>query len=146
MTDTGITATREGLTQEQKQTLMEALSDHFVEGARFHHGDCIGGDYEAGLIAAALRYWIVLHPPKNNKARAFSVGDETLPPKEYHHRNRDIVRESGLLLVCPKEDHIVPKGTRGSGTWSTYWRAVDSHKPTLIIWPDGEMKYSENEK
>ena len=65
----GFTGTREGMTDRQKTALRELLASY--PGAILHHGDAIGADAEAHDIAVALGCAVVIHPPENERQRAF---------------------------------------------------------------------------
>jgi len=130
----GITATREGASPDQ----LEALRARLIEcGATvLHHGDCVGGDSDAHDVALALGIRIVVHPPQNDKLRAYRGAiprDIVLPAKPYLPRNRDIVNAAELLFVIPKELEE-PAPARGQGTWSTVRYARATETPVEIIW------------
>ena len=132
----GVTGTRYGCQIDQHLSLINVLRTfRQVYGeVTFHHGDCLGADQEAALIAQGLRFWVVGHPPSNPKHRGFFNSDHTHPEKDYHTRDRDIVDDSDVLIACPDG----PERPR-SGTWYTvnYARKID--KPIFIIYPDGEV-------
>ena len=94
----------------------------------FHHGDCIGADEEAHLIAARIlgeeRIWI--HPPRKKGKRAFCTSPHILPVDDYLPRNRSIVTMTDALLAAPKS---MTEEFRGSGTWMTIREAERQHKP-----------------
>lgn len=144
MTSVGMTGTRDGMTHKQKRIFLWLLRrlDNVNE---FHHGDCIGSDYEAALMATALGICTVSHPPKKENVRAFHPSTVIRKQKEYLSRNKDIVNESDVLIVVPKEDTIINKGTRGSGTWATFWFAQEKGKRTIILWHDGQTTRLEND-
>jgi hypothetical protein len=134
----GFTGTQHGMSQKQKQALMELLVRLYEEPESwFHHGDCIGADYEAGLLAEAAGYKIHLHPPKIDLKRAYSDAYARIEPvKEYHHRNRDIVNASQVIIVAPRTDYE----ERRSGTWSTWRYAKTSDTKSIrIIRLDGSI-------
>jgi hypothetical protein len=108
----GFTGTQIGMSDRQKEQLRWFLKP----GDEFHHGDCIGADAEAHDIAREVGCRIVIHPPLDNKKRAFKQGDKECTPREYLVRNKDIVDDTQTLLVAPKSDIE----ERRSGTWSTY--------------------------
>ena len=99
-----------------------------------HHGDCIGGDFQAHNAAIKCGYSIVIHPPLDDRYRFF--GEFTGPlhsvavlePKEFLLRNHDIVDESRLLVALPKRaEHL------RSGTWATIRYARKLGKPIIIV-------------
>lgn len=145
----GFTGTQQGITDQQKDSLREYLSREVVD--EFHHGDCIGADYQAlGVVKSLSRYeeiryggqcslrivWIktISHPPDIDGKRAFTTNDETREPKPYLDRNQDIVDESDLLIACPKEQ--IGEELR-SGTWATVRRARKRGIQVVIIRPNG---------
>jgi hypothetical protein len=113
----GFTGTRNGMTDEQKKNVGEALVS--MEPTEVHHGDCIGADAEFHDICLTLKkimnIRIVIHPPKDEKYRAFCEGaDEIWAKREYLDRNHDIVDCSDILIGAPKGEE-----TLRSGTWAT---------------------------
>jgi len=117
----GITATRKGMSENQKTKFASDLR-HLIDGGfqiEFHHGDCVGGDAEGDLIARNLGATIHIHPPVNPKYRAFCAqpGDVVYPEKPYLDRDRDIVNSVEIMYGGPK-NHLVEE-FRGSGTWTT---------------------------
>jgi hypothetical protein len=136
MTDTivriGLTATRHGLSQPQKEALRSVLAGN---AGTFHHGLCVGGDADGHAIARELGYRIVGHPPSDPKLRADLVCDEFRPEKPYLTRNKDIVNETSVLVACPAELEEQQRG----GTWSTYRFARKLRRPTILILPDGRL-------
>lgn len=138
----GVTGTRYGCQIDQHISLYNILVR--LAGLRrdavLHHGDCIGVDNEAAIIADKLGFWIVAHPPNNKKYRAYAVGHAVMPEKGYHERDRDIVDMSHVLVACPDG----PERDR-SGTWYTvrYARQVD--KPRIIVYPDGKAVFEKAE-
>jgi hypothetical protein len=139
----GITATRQDLPDIQRVALTELLTDRGVQVVR--HGDCVGGDEAAHLIALEAGKWIVVHPPINSRYRAY-CGIRTgkagfrdqitwVAPAEYMDRNHAIVTGSRWLYAVPKEFTEVLR----SGTWATIRYARKLHVPRKIVWPDGSI-------
>jgi hypothetical protein len=130
----GFTATREGLTQAQRNTLIAWVRARpRCEG---HHGDCIGGD-EAFHATAQYHGWrMVSHPASGvGNLRSFTTGcAEVRDPKPPLDRNTDIVTETDELVACPLSSE-----TLRSGTWATVRRARRARKPITLIWPDGRV-------
>jgi hypothetical protein len=90
------------------------------------------------MIAKRLGYKIQVHPPINDKARAFvQDADITLPEQLYSVRNHDIVRASDILIAVPATDG---ERQRGSGTWATLRYAQKLKKPHIVIFLDGRIK------
>ena len=130
----GITGTREGMTEHQFALVQDFLTLHFVEGAEFHHGDCVGVDAEAAILAKEIGYKIVSHPgPSADGLRAFVECDESREPASHFKRNRTIVDACDMLLVVPLQNEWQPKG----GTWYTHDYAKKIGKPLSIIYPGG---------
>lgn len=133
----GFTGTRKGLTDKQRATLKQYLIK--LAPTTFHHGDCIGADDQAAMIADRLdpRPRIFSHPGLVPQLRAFNIcWDEVLPPSDFHERNRRIVDLSDHLIVCPKEFQWMKDG----GTWSTHnYAAGRKGKQVTVIWPDGVL-------
>lgn len=121
--------TRNGMTEIQKGQFESILIK--LDGDYFHHGDCIGADAEANDIARALGYIIIIHPPENEKYRAFCVAEESRKKKGYLDRNHDIVDESDLLVATP----AASKEKLRSGTWATIRYAKKKKKEVIIIEP-----------
>ena len=136
----GFTGTQTGMTKKQRLKLVITLR-RFSKGVKatgfeFHHGDCVGADEQAHTIAKLEGGYIITHPPKDPKKRAFCKGaDEVRPRKDYLPRNRDIVNEGkDLLLAAPKEKSE-PDSQRAGGTWYTirYGRKVG--RKVIILKP-----------
>lgn len=134
----GFTGTRKGMTPEQRRFAENLLRSLHAE--EVHHGDCQGADEEFHNLATDLGIRTVLHPPINPSKRARCVADEVRPVRDYLIRNRNIVRETGVLIACPHEDREPPPA-RGQGTWSTIRYARDILGRTVhVIWPSGKAR------
>jgi hypothetical protein len=100
----------------------------------FHHGDCVGADAEADTLAKQTMRPVIIHPPTNNRFRAFCTNArETREAQPYLQRNGAIVRECDVLIATPRTD----AEQRRSGTWSTIRYARKLSKPILLISPSG---------
>lgn len=130
MVKIGITGTRDGMTPYQLEQLFVRL-DGAYPWDEFHHGDCIGVDNDAAILAKKLGYTTVAHPPINPSFRAFNKSDIIMPELDYFERNRNIVDTCNFLIVVPREMMEQPKG----GTWYTYRYAIKVGKPFEILWP-----------
>jgi hypothetical protein len=134
----GITGTREGMNEHQRQEVRRVLHDLAYEAGRdgivphFHHGDCCGVDVEAAAMAREFGYVIVCHPPKTTETQGFFGGNIIHPPKGYLERDRAIVDAVDVLLVVPKENEWQPRG----GTWYTHDYAVKMDVPVSIFYPN----------
>lgn len=145
MTKIGFSGSRRGMTKAQKVVVKEILGGY----SRFelHHGDCVGADEDAHNIARELEAEgqinlakIVVHPPSNNKLRAYTTPDVLRKEKEYLERNKDIVNETDFLIACPNRD-IVHIGPGGGGTWATVRYARNVEKPVTIVYLNGNMDF-----
>ena len=127
----GFTGTQKGLTHRQSQELALRLQE-LPLGSTFHHGDCVGADAEAHDIARRLSYnKVVIHPPSNEKHRAYCKSAHVLKPKPFLKRNHDIVDASDVLIACPAQAYEVQR----SGTWATIRYAKKKHIPVIMIGP-----------
>lgn len=129
MTSIGFTGTRLGMSPNQKEWLREYLTKHPCE---FHHGDCIGSDEQAHIIAKNADCEIHIHPPIDDIFRAYCAGGTIHPKKEYLERNRDIVDSCHILIACPRS-HIEEQC---SGTWATVRYARKIGRSINIIYPE----------
>lgn len=150
----GITGTRDGMTLDQeymfRQTIIKLDNEERITELR--GGDCIGVDDEAinlmyeyregelliiekGRLPSPLK--LICHPPIKEELRAFNPHyDLILPAKSYHARNKDIVDNSDVVIVIPKEISWQSKG----GTWMTHDYAVKKGKRVIVMWPDGSIQ------
>lgn len=130
----GFTGTREGMTDEQwwKFVLMLVFPPR-----EFHHGDCVGSDFQAAKLAHMFGVWTVSHPPVIRRLRAFHASDEERLPKTYVARDHDIVDETDCLIATPRVAHE----EMHSGTWLTVRYARERGKRVYLILPNGEVTY-----
>lgn len=124
ITSLGFTGTRDGVSLERRGKLENFLI-HFIRGINlkltFHHGDCEGADEMAHNIALSLGYSIEIHPPTDDKFRAYCKGAFLIhPEKPYLARNDDIVGISDLLIATPRDFTV---GSGKGGTWYTIQQA-----------------------
>lgn len=126
----GFTGSRNGMTDCQKESVYLILKTHKHGISEFHHGDCVGADCQAHVIAVDCGYDIIIHPPTNTSLRAFCEGT-LLKQKNYLERNRNIVDCCDVLLACP---NTIEEQKR-SGTWYTIRYAMRSGKQFRIIYP-----------
>lgn len=130
----GFTGTQAGMSPKQKSRLRYLLT--LLRATEFHHGDCVGADAEAHIIAMELDLKIVVHPPESDAKRAFCEGyDEIRPPDPYLVRNEDIVRETECLIAAPLENSEHSR----SGSWATVRSARKLHRPRYIIFRNGDV-------
>lgn len=137
----GFSGSREGMSPEQRRRVKSMLID--LEPVEAHHGDCVGADEQFHSLCRGLKIPIVLHPSDLKGTRAFCNGairtERTKPPLE---RNKDIVRESSVLVATPKEGRE-PEPGPGQGTWSTvrYGRKRGGNVKVVMI--DGSIQGEE---
>lgn len=130
--DVGFTGTRHGMTDAQVDTVNAFLSNKEIKCV--HHGDCVGADTDFHGLATDSGLTVVIHPPEDDRLRAWNRSDDIREPKPYLARNRDIVDESDFLIATPETSREEPKG----GTWYTI-RYARAKKPVLVVWPDGDI-------
>lgn len=127
MTRYGFTGTQQGMSSPQA----EAFARLIRKGDEVHHGDCVGADADADVIARAKGATVVLHPPTDPKKRAFMAqeGDESRDPRPYLERNHDIVDETEALVAAPRSDAEEVR----SGTWATVRYARSVGREVLVL-------------
>ena len=96
----GFTGSRQGMTKAQQNALRSLL---FSASGRLHHGDAVGADEQAHDIAASLNRRIVIHPSTLLDQRAYKVAKDIRLQKTPLIRNRDIVRETSMLIAAHAE-------------------------------------------
>ncbi len=130
----GFSGTRQGMTSQQQNEFLRILK--ILKPNSFHHGMCIGSDYDAHLVVREFNpeITIVGHPPINVSKMADVEVDVRRPPGSYLNRDNDIVQETDRLIATPR---TFTEERRGSGTWYTIREARRRKKPTIIIYPDG---------
>lgn len=122
------------MTIKQADTARKVLSG--LDNLALHHGDCVGSDYQAHALAREMGHFVVIHPPLDDKLRAFAVADLERQPKPYLDRNKDVVDETEILVATPKTRVEELR----SGTWATIRYAKKQGKPIIIIYPDGDVE------
>lgn len=133
----GFTATRAGVTPLQKSAIRELVNQ--IKPIEAHHGDCVGGDAWFHKMCYSLKIPIVIHPPENNKLRAWCRGAARIErAKPFLERNKDIVRASTVMIGAPKEMHEPPP-QQGQGTWSTIRFSRTRDKSMIVVMPDGRL-------
>lgn len=131
----GFTGTRKGMTRQQMHGLYAMLQMAKADElgpklAEFHHGDCIGADYEANIIATVLGFFTQAHPPTDEKARAFCKCDQVWAAHPYMIRNGNIVDACDMLFAAPYDEEIV---SPRSGTWATIRMAREANKKVVML-------------
>jgi hypothetical protein len=127
----GFTGSRLGMTDQQCITFFNLLGELGVR--ELHHGNCVGADCFAHDFAVTLGCRTVIHPPVDTELAALKEGDERREPTTYLARDRNIVRETQLLIATPNKDYETPR----SGTWYTVRYAIKQCKPVHLIKPNG---------
>jgi hypothetical protein len=144
----GFTGTKRGMNQSQQNLVHDLLYKfNYIETSWLgkykifgHHGDCIGADTQFHDMLLKNNAYIVLHPPINDKYRAFNVSfNQIRNPKAYGIRDRDIVKECELLIATPRGFLEELR----SGTWMTIRIARKIKRNTYIVFPDGSVKLEE---
>ena len=127
----GFTGTRKGLTQYQKYKVDAFLKSCKIKAA--YHGGCHGADTDFHTIVSKICLHIYVLPGDAKQRENFiRKGDSfVLKPKPYLERNKDIVNNCNLLIVCPNST----KERLRSGTWATYRYAKKIGKPVVIFYP-----------
>ena len=136
----GFTGTREGLTEQQVETL-KMLLETYGKGTIFHHGCCEGADKEANSLANWFEFRVVEHPGHASGKKTCTIDPSPLSsatwlPKFYLKRNQDIVDCCQILIATPKGYEEEQR----SGTWATIRYAVNVRKEVTVIWPDGKYE------
>ena len=128
----GVTGTRSGMIDDQLRRFAEFLEELTEQGAtEFHHGDCVGVDEQAAIMAQGMGLRTICHPPLKEDLRAFHKSDEIREQQNHFARNRSIVDNVDLLIVVPWQDEWQPRG----GTWYTHDYAEKVGVETFTVWP-----------
>jgi hypothetical protein len=119
------------MTPAQREWLDFVLTH--LDVTHLHHGDCLGADAQAHEIAVGYTIEVVIHPPTNDKLRAYcGLGDGDnvvwMTAKPYLFRNRAIVNACDMLFAAPD----CSKGTDMGGTWATIRYATNKGVPTVV--------------
>lgn len=138
----GFSGTRKGMTQEQRATFRSLIQ--LLQPKEFHHGDCIGADCQADEMIHLYvpECEVIIHPPKSDKYRAYCPEGVLRDEKPYLDRNRDIVNETGLVIIVPETD-TVPDPVKG-GTWYTYSHAWKEGRIIIAISVAGLIRLGHN--
>lgn len=132
----GFTGTRSGLNNVQRDQIVKLFESNIANGMSIevHHGDCVGADKELHDICIAMinhgaNIYIIIHPPSDEKLRAYCDSINILKPKQYLQRNKDIVDATDILIACPYSDKEIIR----SGVWSTIRYAHKKSKEINVI-------------
>lgn len=134
----GFTGSRKGLIQIQEiklRNLLESYNYMIRDDVTIRHGDCIGADEKCHDIAKHFGFEIIVHLPDISSMRAYTQ-ETDIEPKPYIARNKDIVDNSNILIVCP---NTIQEQLR-SVTWSTYRYAKKKGVTIVLILPTGEVE------
>lgn len=127
------------MTKEQMAAFRKTLiylSEKSSWPEEFHHGDCLGADDQAATMfhQEFPTLPIYSYPCNIDGKRAFNKYSTPVQlPKPPLVRNHDIVNAVGYMIGTPKGFFEEQR----SGTWATIRYSKKSHKPLLIIKPDG---------
>lgn len=131
------TGTRNGLTQQQVDTLCECLRE--LQPKICRHGDCVGADKNFHDLVRLLlpSAGILIYPSNILGLRAYCGGDVILKTADPLDRNRSMVDASEYVVACPGERMEQQR----SGTWSTIRYAKKSNKNMTVVYPDGSVEH-----
>lgn len=136
VTTVSFTGTRRGMTLAQKRAVGSALA--VLQPDVFHHGDCVGADAEAHVLAETCPTVpeILIHPSSVPGTRAFCRGHKVFDEKPPLVRNLDMVKACDVLIACPAGQE-----RRRSGTWATVRaaRKEEGGPNILVVMPDGTL-------
>lgn len=135
----GFTGTRKGMTQQQFLTFQRVTESWYI--TEFHHGACVGADEQAVTAISNVipSKCIFAHPPADGKLLsrvALGLSANVHEPMPYLQRDREIVRDSWILLSTPETFEEVLR----SGTWTTMRYAKAARHPVFNIQPNGLIK------
>lgn len=133
----GFTGTKNRLRNSQKNSIIHQLQTEINKGnnIEIHHGDCVGADKDfhdicsCPLLKNSIKIKIVIHPPIDNKLRAYCQSNFICEEKTYLERNKDIVDDTEILIGCPYDNEEKLR----SGTWSTIRYAKKNNKLVLLF-------------
>jgi hypothetical protein len=136
--DIGITATREGLTGPQLESIINRLDVMQKTQHDFlHQGCCIGGDEQITIAAFTLGYRICSHPPTDRRyyfsKLAYELSENKCTELSYLARNLEIINHSSVVIGAPKTKYEELR----SGTWSTIRIAREAGRHTIVVYKDG---------
>ncbi len=137
----GFTGTQDGMTDSQLIAFIDWIGN--ATPSEFHHGQCVGADVQAALIAHEFSFTVIAHPghPKDQPKSTYQRGiflnnDVVLEAYPYLERNHHIVDASEIVLATPGQMQEVMR----SGTWATI-RYAQKSKPVVLFMPDGSIEY-----
>lgn len=130
----GMTGNRNGISTEAKKFLINFLNTREIQ--EVHHGDCLGADADFHNLCQERNIKIIIHPPDDNKLRAYCKSDNILPSKKYIDRNHDIINETDTLIAFPPTEIEILR----SGSWATIRYAKKKNKKLFIVYPSGNAE------
>lgn len=132
----GFTGTRKGMTRKQYAAVADLLES--LHPYQAHHGDCVGADADFHDIVREVIVGadIHIHPPTDDKYRAFKEGDVVYDPLPYLKRDEKIVEKAHIMIATP--EGLLER--KRSGTWTTVRYTRDAEKPLYIVFPEGDIR------
>ena len=131
----GFVGTGKHLTNEQLVEVHMLLGDLQSGGAtQATHGMNPGADEQFHDQAKGFGYFTIRGEVKQS---AKCECDLVMPVKPFLDRNANIVQESDVVIVTPKESEERTTDVGWSSTWMTVQYARKAKKPLVILWPDG---------
>lgn len=145
----GFTGTQRGMTVGQAQNVAHWLREYRErlpdQSLVLHHGDCVGADHQAHVMAHGHGWEVEIHPgldaDGNSPRRAHAENSAHAhvraihEPCPYTERNMDIVLSAQIVLAAPDGPE-----RRRSGTWSTVRAAERMGRMVVVFMPDGEIE------
>ena len=125
----GFTGTRSGLNKNQVDSINKLFSSNIDDTIELHHGDCIGADKDMHDLCVIKNIKVIIHPPNDDKLRAFCKSDNILGELPYLKRNKKIVDDTSYIIACPWSE----KEQLRSGVWSTIRYARKKNKPVYLF-------------
>jgi hypothetical protein len=133
----GFTGTRAGMSVPQHDWCKRLLSDGHP--SIFRHGGAYGADTQIHAIRRDSKFAGVTHVwPADPKRRAMFLNQRDVKVEDVMDpliRNEEIVRRSTFMIAAPHTQYEIIR----SGTWHTIRCAIRHGKPTLILWPNGDL-------
>ena len=108
----GFTGTRSGLNKNQVDSINKLFSSNVDDTIELHHGDCVGADKDMHDLCVIKNIKVIIHPPNDDKLRAFCKSDNILGELPYLKRNKKIVDDTSqmplTMLSVPTKSRKVP--------------------------------------
>lgn len=137
----GFTGTREGMSEAQRASAAEFMSNMVRESAEAEmgieglHGDCVGADADFHQICRDAGLHVSQRPCNLTSMRAYTDAAEIASIMAPMKRNQMIVDDCDVLVACPPPEAEVKR----SGTWATIRMGRRDNKQVVIIYPDGSI-------